>query len=79
MRITYEYFLNLFAYIKAEAMEEMNEDELKAVAGGKHMHCWRSGEGSGYGWKCSCDFVGAGSGLGACACVYQGDGDGDND
>ena len=64
---------------KPEAMEEVNEDELKAVAGGKHMSCWHTGEGSGKGWSCKCSEIGAGAGLGACACVVKGDGEGLDD
>ena len=61
---------------KAEAMEEVDEDEMKAVAGGGTCSCEPSGSGSGWVFKCTCEYAGAGSGGGACVCAYTGVGAG---
>ena len=64
--------------IKPEAMEELSEDELKAVAGGKGCICVFEGEGNFYGdgchAECYCTTYGIGDFYpkGHCKCSFVG-------
>ena len=63
--------------IKAEAMEEASEDELKAVAGGLYCNCEITGCGhDGKHTYCSCPIGGEGAdgSGGKCYCDWTGSG-----
>ena len=63
---------------KAEAMEELDEDELEAVAGGA-CHCPVVGGGTGNGKQCACVVGGKGESDSGrlCVCVLAGIGNDD--
>ena len=54
-------------------MEEISEDEMKAVAGGSVCGCGEGGSGSAHNLNCKCSAMGDGNdpegGRGFCLCV----------
>ena len=54
-------------------MEEVSEDEMRAVAGGSFCGCGDGGTGSAHNLNCNCSSAGGGSdpegGKGFCLCV----------
>ena len=65
---------------KAEAMEELDEDELEAVAGGVCV-CLVAGGGTGWGKQCACVIGGKGTNDSGtlCGCAIVGAGRDDED
>ena len=61
---------------KSSGMEELSEDEMKAVSGGSFCGCGNAGSGSAHNLDCFCSDVGSGKdpegGNGFCVCAYVG-------